>query len=29
MVGCGAPGCTNWADKNFNIIALVTIVMLL
>ena len=29
MAGCGAPGCTNWADKNSNILALVTTVMLL
>ena len=24
MVCCGAPGCTNWADKNSNIITLVS-----
>ena len=29
MVSCGAPGCTNQADKNSNILTLVTIIMLL
>ena len=29
MVSCRAPGCRNRADKNSNIIALVTIIMLL
>ena len=29
MVNCGAPGCTNRADKNSNIITLVTIIIML
>ena len=29
MVSCGAPGDTNRADKNYNIIALVTMIMML
>ena len=29
MVSCGAPGCTNQADKNSNILTLVTIIIML
>ena len=29
MLSCGALGCTNRADKNSNIITLVTIVIML
>ena len=29
MVSCGGPGCTNRAYKNYNMIALVAIVILL
>ena len=29
MVSCRAPGWTNWVDKNYNIIALVTIIIIL
>ena len=29
MVSCKAPGCTKWADKNFNIIMLVAIITML
>ena len=28
MVSCRVPGCTNRADKNFNIITLVAIIMI-
>ena len=29
MVNCGAPGCTNQADKSSNIITLVTITIIM
>ena len=29
MASCGVPGCTNQANKNSNIIALVTILTML
>ena len=29
MVSCRAPGCANWADKNSNIITLVTTIIML
>ena len=29
MASCGAPGCKNRADKNSNIITLVTIILML
>ena len=29
MVSCGAPGCTNQAEKNSNSITLITIIMVL
>ena len=28
MVSCGAPGCTNRANKNSKIITLVTVIMM-
>ena len=28
MASCRAPGCKNWADKNSNIITLLTIMLL-
>ena len=29
MVCCKAPGCAKWADKNSNVIMLVTIIIML